>query len=368
MASRTPGIKPAVAAPAASPCSSRGSATTPPRWRSSWTLSSLLVLLLLVFLPSASAWEHLDNLYCGKKNCYNILGVPENADTSEIKKTYRRLSLALHPDKNPSPKAASQFHDLTAAYKTLGDSKTREAYDYYLKHPDSYYAFYYGLRAVYPSQSNPFLVIFLCLLFVSVGQVVNYYWRKNYVRRLVTQQVQFKRAVDAALTNRHGVKYKKLPEEEQQRLRGEVEDELMRTQVTVDGSALSLSDGPLDMLSQLAVVSFFTAPFRLVVWSTKEASWSYRHTIRKDSILEEEREEATWRALGLDHAKWQRVDEKMQRALVEKELWHPRNLIIHRREAEEEARTKRMSSGRYKQMMRWRKKNPDTTYMMGGDD
>ena len=36
------------------------------------------------------------------KNYYNILGVSKDATAEEIKKSYRKLSLEYHPDKNKS--------------------------------------------------------------------------------------------------------------------------------------------------------------------------------------------------------------------------------------------------------------------------
>lgn len=66
----------------------------------------------------------------GKKDYYSILGVGEDASDAEIKKTYRKLALKYHPDKNPGDKAAEEkFKDISEAYYTLGDAKRRKEYD-----------------------------------------------------------------------------------------------------------------------------------------------------------------------------------------------------------------------------------------------
>lgn len=52
---------------------------------------------------------------------YQLLGVEEGANASEIRKAYRRLALIYHPDKNPEdPEAAAEtFRRLADAYEAL---------------------------------------------------------------------------------------------------------------------------------------------------------------------------------------------------------------------------------------------------------
>jgi preprotein translocase subunit Sec63 len=51
---------------------------------------------------------------------YQILGIDTNADLPTIKRTYRRLSLIKHPDKNPDdPLAVSEFIQITKAYTVI---------------------------------------------------------------------------------------------------------------------------------------------------------------------------------------------------------------------------------------------------------
>ena len=66
----------------------------------------------------------------GLKNLYVVLGVSEDATSSEIKKSYRSLSLVHHPDKGGS---IEKFQELNDAYESLSDPKTRAAYDEMLK-------------------------------------------------------------------------------------------------------------------------------------------------------------------------------------------------------------------------------------------
>lgn len=64
------------------------------------------------------------------KNLYNVLEVPENASIDEIKKSYRKLSMTYHPDKNKNnPDATSKFQEISEAYETLGDPEKKNEYD-----------------------------------------------------------------------------------------------------------------------------------------------------------------------------------------------------------------------------------------------
>ena len=67
------------------------------------------------------------------KNYYQVLGLSKNASQDEIKKTFRKLSLQYHPDKNPS--STEKFKEINEAYQTLGDSKKRSQYDMISSNP-----------------------------------------------------------------------------------------------------------------------------------------------------------------------------------------------------------------------------------------
>lgn len=69
-------------------------------------------------------------IFFSRRDFYNILGVPRNANSNQVKKAYRRLAKELHPDKNPDdPEASQKFQDLGAAYEVLADEDKRSKYD-----------------------------------------------------------------------------------------------------------------------------------------------------------------------------------------------------------------------------------------------
>ncbi len=67
-----------------------------------------------------------------KRDYYEILGVAKNASEDEIKKSYRKLAMQYHPDRNPgNAEAEKKFKEATEAYEVLKDAQKRAGYDNY---------------------------------------------------------------------------------------------------------------------------------------------------------------------------------------------------------------------------------------------
>lgn len=65
-----------------------------------------------------------------KRDYYEILGIPRDADESAIRKAYRTLAKENHPDRNPNnPQAEERFKEATEAYEILRDPERRARYD-----------------------------------------------------------------------------------------------------------------------------------------------------------------------------------------------------------------------------------------------
>lgn len=67
-----------------------------------------------------------------KRDYYEVLGVNRDASEDDLKKSYRKLAMKYHPDRNPDSKEAEEkFKEAKEAYEMLSDANKRAAYDQY---------------------------------------------------------------------------------------------------------------------------------------------------------------------------------------------------------------------------------------------
>ena len=65
-----------------------------------------------------------------KRDYYEVLGVPKDADEAALKKAYRVLAKKYHPDTNPGDaEAEAKFKEASEAYAVLSDPQKRQQYD-----------------------------------------------------------------------------------------------------------------------------------------------------------------------------------------------------------------------------------------------
>src|ERR1700743_2758089 len=65
-----------------------------------------------------------------KRDYYEVLGVAKSSSADEIKKSYRKVAMQYHPDRNPGDKDAEEkFKEAAEAYDVLSDADKKAKYD-----------------------------------------------------------------------------------------------------------------------------------------------------------------------------------------------------------------------------------------------
>jgi molecular chaperone DnaJ len=67
-----------------------------------------------------------------KRDYYEVLSVTKTANGDEIKRSYRKLAMQYHPDRNPGDsEAEAKFKEAAEAYDVLSNESKKERYDRY---------------------------------------------------------------------------------------------------------------------------------------------------------------------------------------------------------------------------------------------
>jgi molecular chaperone DnaJ len=71
-------------------------------------------------------------MMAGKRDYYEVLGVSKEAGDEDIKRSYRKLAMQYHPDRNVGDSEAEErFKEASEAYEVLRDPEKRQRYDRY---------------------------------------------------------------------------------------------------------------------------------------------------------------------------------------------------------------------------------------------
>ena len=73
------------------------------------------------------------------KDYYKILEVNKDCEIEQIKKSYKKLALKYHPDKNNGDD--TKFKEISEAYEILSDNNRRSQYDYNSSHDINFSTF-----------------------------------------------------------------------------------------------------------------------------------------------------------------------------------------------------------------------------------
>jgi len=141
-------------------------------------------------------------MYCGDSNCYDILSLDRaSADIGSIKKAYRQLSKQWHPDKNLDEveEATAKFQQIATAYEVLSSEEMKEAYEYFLDHPEEQM---YNTMRYYSARYQPKTPLWTVLLGLSfVISLIQYFHFMESARAFEASSLLKKMLEDEYLRN-----------------------------------------------------------------------------------------------------------------------------------------------------------------------
>ncbi|CAM0877830.1 unnamed protein product [Alopecurus aequalis] len=288
----------------------------------------LLLAVALLLLPAANA------IYCEEDDCYDLLGVKQDANSSEIKKAYYKLSLKHHPDKNPDPESKKLFVKVANAYEILKDETTREQYDYAVAHPEEFFyntAQYY--RAYYGHKTDPRAVLIGLLLIVSAMQYIFQLTTYSQAIENVKQTPAYRNRLKALEFERTGgISSKK---KGQKQMDKNVENELKGE---VD---LQIQGVKKPSVWSLYGVQFILLPYVIGKLLTWQICWFWRYRVKKSPYAWEDACYLTRTSLRIPADTWQSIDERTKEDLVTKRLWEKANMERHMAEARKGSKRRR---------------------------
>uniref|UniRef100_A0A183AKS8 J domain-containing protein n=1 Tax=Echinostoma caproni TaxID=27848 RepID=A0A183AKS8_9TREM len=265
-----------------------------------------------------------------------VLQVTRDDDRNTIRRSYRRLALQTHPDKQTNDeakaKAEEQMKLLNAAYEILTDPEQRREYDYMLDNPDQmYYNYYQYYRRRFAPKVDVRLVIAAILILVSsiqyVGQWTSYREALSYLSR----------------DPKHRSKAREIAQAEG----------LLNVKRKENGKR---GDCQKPSLRRVPIVRLFFLPYAVFQWSRWAGRWVMDYWILRKPYDDDAKEYLTRRRLGMNADQWDGLDEARKQFYLRLALWDPANFKVYTESKAEEQRIQAAENSQHKRYRRYVKR------------
>ncbi|GJN13016.1 hypothetical protein PR202_ga31349 [Eleusine coracana subsp. coracana] len=340
----------------------------------------LSIVLIVVLLPASNA------IYCDEDDCYDLLGfcarrrLKQDANASEIRKAYYKLSLIHHPDKNPDPESRKLFVKIANAYEILKDESTREQYDYAIAHPEEVFyntAQYY--RAYYGHKMDPRAVLIGLLLIISAFQYINQLTRYSQAIESVKQTPAYRNRLKALEFERTGgiASKKKGYKQVDKDMESDIIALCMMISACIKVLSVDIIHGTIfqnmkrdllvdhislnwkvevELINEVELqihgvekpsvwklygVQFVLLPYyigKMLIW---EICWFWRYRVKKLPYAWEDACYLTQTSVKIPVNTWKNMDESTKENLVTRRLWERSNMERYMAEMRKESKRRR---------------------------
>ncbi|NP_001157385.1 DnaJ (Hsp40) homolog 8 precursor [Bombyx mori] len=320
----------------------------------------VLVGLAWHFIEVHSHDHLLEGIYCGKQNCYEVLGVTREATKNEIAKSYRQLAKKFHPDLHRKAEdkkiAEEKFKEIATAYEILRDDEERSDYNYMLDNPQEYYAHYYRY---YRRRMAPKVDVRIVLaVTITLISLVQYYsaWSKydTAIKYFMSVPKYRNKALEIAKEEIKESQGGKKNRKSKAELKSE-QDKIIRRVIeeNMDIKGAYAKPEIVDILwVQLIILPYTIAYY--IYWYLR---WIWKYTILKQPFGNEEKFYLIRKYTKMGPHQFDAIEEYEKQEYLDEELWIKENFKIWKEIKDEEAKKALADNNKYKQYRRYIKQH-----------
>ncbi|XP_023943029.2 dnaJ homolog subfamily C member 25 homolog [Bicyclus anynana] len=319
------------------------------------------VLIYLVYhLTEVSGHDHLlDGIYCGKANCYEVLGVTREATKNEIAKNYRQLAKKFHPDMHRGEKekqeAGEKFKEIATAYEILRDEEERADYDYMLDNPQEYYAHYYRYyrRRMAPKVDVRIVVA----VTITIISIIQYYsaWSKydTAITYFMTVPKYRNRALEIAKAETKESQSRKTKKTKAQL---KLEQDMLIRQVIEENMDIKGAYAKPE-ITDILWIQLIIFPYTAACYIYWHLRWLWKFTILKQPYGMEEKLHIIRKYLKVGKQQFDAMEDKEVQEFLDEELWIRENFEVWKSRKDEETKKALAENNKYKQYRRYIKQH-----------
>ncbi|XP_063381685.1 dnaJ homolog subfamily C member 25 homolog [Cydia fagiglandana] len=321
-------------------------------------LHYLFFIFLSWHVATVSSADHLlEGIYCGKENCYEVLGVNRDVTKNEIGKAYRQLARKYHPDMHRDPEAKKvaeeKFKQIATAYEILRDDEERTDYDYMLDNPQEYYAHYYRY---YRRRMAPKVDVRIVIaVTISIISVIQYYsaWSKydTAIKYFMTVPKYRNKALEIAKEETKELNSKSKGNRKSKTEQKEEQDRIIRRVIEENMDIKGAYAKP--EITDILWVQLIILPYTISYYIYWYMRWFWKFTILRQPYEEQEKLYLIRKYMKLGQHQFDSLEDSEKQEFLDEELWIKENYAAWKAIKDEEAKKALAENNKYKQYRRY---------------